>query len=353
MKKNAMIICFSILLLVLLFPSCKQSPDRIYNPKFQKIYKIEPDFHKINEIIRPVDMVVLDDYLVIQNDILPGEDCLFVYDLETLEFLYSFVNCGNGPKEFLAPAMVQNNKGNCLTLLDQASMKLTKYRLTDETAEIANKDRIILDDNRPLQEVYYVNDSILIFSTLDNELKTYHIGNHQIIDTYKFSSNLKQLMDKDYNQCFDQFHFAYNNNKVALGFNFFNTILMGEVGEDGSIGLDETEYSVDSPLERNLYDNRYFYMYTLLSDNYLFAQYVGYMFRDLQPFPLNMNKRKFDMLLEVYSLDKKALCCLDLQHDILRCKIDEKHNKIYTWNMLEDFDNLIIYDYSKIRFGED
>lgn len=348
-----MIRFFSLLWLVLLFSGCRQSADRIYNPDFQNVYKVEPDFHRIDEIMRPVDMIVSDDYLVIQNDILPGEHCLFVYDLETLDFLYSFVHYGNGPEEFLAPAMVQNDKDNFLTLLDQASMKLIKYRLTDETAEIADKNRIILDDNRPLQEVYYVNDSILIFSTLDNELKTYHIGNHQIIDTYKFSSNLKQLMGKDYNQSFDKYHFAYNNNKVSLAFNFFNMILIGEVGEDGSIGLDETEYPVNSPLERSLYDNRYYYMYTLLTDKYLFAQYVGYKFRALQPFPLNMNKRRFDMLLEVYSLDKKALCCLDLQHDVLRCKIDEKHNKIYTWNMLDDFDNLIIYDYSEIRFGED
>lgn len=348
-----MIIFFSILLLVLLFPSCKQSADRIYNTDIQKVYKIEPDFHKINEIIRPIDMIVLDDYLVIQNDILPNEHCLFVYNLETLDFLYSFVNCGNGPEEFLAPALVQNDKENFLTLLDQASMKVIKYKLTDKKAEIINKDRIVLDDNRPLQEVYYVNDSILIFSALDNELKSYSIKNHKIIDTYKFSSNLKHLMNKDYNKSFDHYHFSYNNNKIALVFNFFNKILIGEVREDGSINLDETEYLVDSPLKPSLYDNRYYYMYTLLSDKYLFAQYVGYMFRDLQPFPLNMNKRKFDMLLEVYTLDKKAICCLDLQHDILRCKIDEKHNKIYTWNMLEDFDNLIIYDYSKICFSEE
>ena len=137
-----MIIFFSILLLVLLFPGCKQNADRIYNPEFQKIYKIEPDFHKINEIIRPVDMIVLDDYLVIQNDILPNERCLFVYNLETLDFLYSFVNCGNGPEEFLAPALVQNDKENFLTLLDQASMKVIKYKLTDEKAEIINKDSI-------------------------------------------------------------------------------------------------------------------------------------------------------------------------------------------------------------------
>ena len=119
-----MIIFFSILLLVLLFPGCKQNADRIYNPEFQKIYKIEPDFHKINEIIRPVDMIVLDDYLVIQNDILPNERCLFVYNLETLDFLYSFVNCGNGPEEFLAPALVQNDKENFLTFRRKYSQGL-------------------------------------------------------------------------------------------------------------------------------------------------------------------------------------------------------------------------------------
>jgi len=33
----------------------------------------------------------------------------------------------------------------------------------------------------------------------------------------------------------------------------------------------------------------------------------------------------------------------------LRCKIDEKNKKIYTWNLFEDFDFLLAYDYSIIK----
>ena len=64
---------------------------------------------------------------------------------------------------------------------------------------------------------------------------------------------------------------------------------------------------------------------------------------------MNTGGRKFDMLLEIYDRNQKPIALLDLQHDILRCKIDERNSKIYTWNMLEDFNHLIVYDYSEIK----
>lgn len=35
---------------------------------------------------------------------------------------------------------------------------------------------------------------------------------------------------------------------------------------------------------------------------------------------------------------------LEFDSDILRCTIDEKRKKIYTWNLLKDFDYLLCYD---------
>ena len=156
-------------------------------------------------------------------------------------------------------------------------------------------------------------------------------------------------MSNKYNKSFENFHFSYSEEQIVVGFNFKNKLIWGTVDEEGKITMKEEKLNFEYELNKSLFDNRYYYMYTTLNPNFLFAQYVGYNFRDLQPFPLNTGGRKFDMLLEIYDRNQKPIALLDLQHDILRCKIDERNSKIYTWNMLEDFNHLIVYDYSEIK----
>ena len=51
-----------------------------------------------------------------------------------------------------------------------------------------------------------------------------------------------------------------------------------------------------------------------------------------------------------FSSTGRPLAVLDLQHDILRCKVDGVRKRIFTWNTLEDFDHLFVYDYSGLDF---
>lgn len=340
---------FTVCILCFIISGCSKTKDRVINDIFPNKITLTPKFYEVDEILRPVDMVILDDYLIIQNDIMPNQDCFFVYTLDSLHFLYSFARNGHGPEEFIAPALIQNDKENFLSVFDQASFKLIKYRLSSDSVSIVGKNKILVGDKRPWQEIYYRNDSILIFSTLDNEIQTYDIKKHAILDRFYFTSNLKDLMSNKYNKSFENFHFSYSDEQIVVGFNFKNKLVWGTVDEEGKITMEEEKLNFEYELNKSLFDNRYYYMYTTLNPIFLFAQYVGYNFRDLQPFPLNTGGRKFDMLLEIYDRNQKPIALLDLQHDILRCKIDERNSKIYTWNMLEDFNHLIVYDYSEIK----
>jgi len=337
-----------ILICVVLLASCSESIDRVVNKIFPQELVLAPELYKINEVLKPVDIVVLDDYLIIQNEIIPNADCFFVYTLDSLRFLYSFARNGHGPEEFIAPALVQNDSGNYLSVFDQASFKLIKYEIGKESASLATKCRILTKDKRPWQEIYYRNDSILVFSTLNNRIQTYNMNTKALVDSFSFLSNLKELMEENYNHSFENFHFACYDERLIVGFNFMNKIVGGTIEDNGKIEMEEAEINFEAPLDKSIFNNRYYYMYTTLTSDLAFAQYVGYIFRDLQPFPLNIGRRRFDMLLEVYNSRQDPIAILDLQHNILRCKVDECRRKIYTWNMLEDFDNLMVYDYSML-----
>lgn len=346
MKKLLFPLSFFLLFALL---SCTNTEERITNKTFPVIHELQPQLCKINEVIKPVDMVVLDDFLVVQNEFTPGEKCFFVYSLDSLNFLYSFAHIGRGPEDFIAPALVQNGRDNNLTVFDQASFKLIKYELGRESAHIKEKNRIAMEDKRPWQEIYYRNDSILLYSTLSNQIQSYNLKSNTVSDTLAFSSNLKDLMGDRYNPSFEGFHFSYMDNRIVVGFNFLNKITMGSVTEDGKINVTENQLEFPEALKASLYDNRYYYLYTLMTSDFVFAQYVGYLFREMQPFPLNIGRRRFDMLLEVYDSQRNPICMIDLKHDFLRCKADEKRKKLYTWSMLEDFDYLMVYDYSVVK----
>lgn len=345
MKKAAFIFVLAGIL-----EACSPEVERVVNDRFPATYQLPPSLYPIHEIIKPVDMVVLDDYLVIQNEIVPDEDCFYVYSLDSLRFLYSFARYGQGPEEYIAPALVQNGKGNCLSVFEQASFKMRKFELGKESAVMSGEYGIELEDLRPWQEIYYRNDSILVFSTLDNEIKTYNLNSHGMADTYRFHSDLEDRMGGNYNQSFDSFHFSCEQERLFIAFHFNNLIVQGSVDDAGKIAISDTEIRYNHPLNETLFDNRYYYMYVTSTADLNFAQYAGYSFRRLQPFPLNMGKRKFDMLLEVYSSTGRPLAVLDLQHDILRCKVDGVRKRIFTWNTLEDFDHLFVYDYSGLDF---
>lgn len=339
----------SLILFLIVMLSCADNSKRVVNDVLFDKYEITPTKYKINEIIKPTDIIVLDDYLIVMNELMPKGDIFFVYSLSPFEFLYSFGNKGHGPKDYIAPELIQNPSGNSLSVFDQSSFKLLKYEITKSQESIIEERVVEMKDRRPLQEIYYHSDSIIIFSTLDNKIQSYNLNTNRIIDSFQFETNLKENMGRDYKLSFDGFHFAYNDQNIIVGFYYLNKLVRGEVDNVGHIRMSETVVEYGSIPKISIYDNTLYYMYVYLSSDFIFAQYSGYLFKELQPFPFNLGKRKFDMLLEVYNRKGEPVALIDLQHDFLRCKFDEKNKKIYTWDLFEDFDFLLTYDYSFIK----
>lgn len=338
-----------LILFLLTMLSCVDSSKRVVSESFPSEHKLTPRKYEINEVIKPVDMVVLDDYLVIMTELIPKEHIFFVYSLSSFEFLYSFANKGHGPKDYIAPEFVQNPSGNSLSVFDQATFKLHKYEIGKDQESFINEHVVEIEDSRPLQEIYYHTDSVIIFSTLDHKIQSYDLNTNELIDSFQFETDLKEKMGNDYNSSFDSFHFAYNDRDLVVGFHYLNKLVWGEVDAAGNITMRERVIDYESVPERSLYDNIRYYVYVYLSSDFTFAQYSGRLFRELQPFPLNLGTRRFDMLLEMYDRKGNPVALIDLQQDFLRCKIDEKNKKIYTWNFFEDFDHLLVYDYSAIK----
>jgi hypothetical protein len=299
----------------------------------------------VKEVLHPVDMVILDDYVVFQNEYMSGENCFFVYSLDGMNFCYAFGLLGKGPGEFIAPRMVWRNEGNILSIYDSAYDKIVKYDISQQKAEQTDEIRITTI-YYPTQSISYVDDStllLLVQTNLDVKLYSYNIQSNAMIDTLSFETNFREEMGNKYNSTFDMFYFSNIGRKFVITFNFINEAIVGTLDEDGKFL--KTNYNVPHPkLNEKLIDNIAYYFFPVSTADYIYAQYYGKSFKYMQPFPFNIEGRSFDFLIEVYDWQKKPIRLLHLDSDILRFCINEKTNKLYAWNPLEDFDYLLEYD---------
>lgn len=298
----------------------------------------------IDEVLRPVDMILTDDYYVIQNDIMDNMDMFFVYDRESLRFLYSFMQRGLGPDETLAPALVQNSINNQIMIIDQANGRLLTFMLAGAGVSKVSEDLIERQDKSPLQEVYLCGDSVLIYNTIENEIQTYSLKTHQIIDSFSFRNNLKSDLGQDYNKNYDSFHFSVLGNRIGVAFRYIDKLSVGQLTEDFRIVMEEPSFMVGKKIDTRRFKQIIYYPYIELTENGFMAQFAGYELLKMQPFPLNMGKREFKFDIEVYDKTGEPRKILKMEEDILRCKYDAKNHRLFTWNPLEDFDSILFYN---------
>ena len=76
--------------------------------------------------------------------------------------------------------------------------------------------------------------------------------------------------------------------------------------------------------------------------------YLGLEATILQPFPINMKGRHFDFYIEVYDWNLAPVARLKFDNDLIKLCIDEERHKIYTWNPMKDFDNILVYSIDNI-----
>lgn len=111
--------------------SCDNSRDKESNiAKFQQKVEIKPSVTYIDNASKQLDLVLMDKYYVVQNDVEAHQKQLSVYDKVTNKYLYGFAIKGHGKNETMAMDMVQNPNGDTLEIIDQAKYKILKYKVT-------------------------------------------------------------------------------------------------------------------------------------------------------------------------------------------------------------------------------
>ena len=330
--------------------SCSDDIQRVYKNEFPQKIKLTAKKISIDEIVRPVEIVVHNEFLIIQNDQIPNMPCFYVYSIDSLTFLYSFGFLGGSEEEYVAPLISRDDGNDLFSVFDQRTRYLKRYKITKNEPIMISNEKINEKTNYPFQEMSFVNDSIFLYLSVDNKIMSYNLKNESIVDTIVFETSIKDKLNLNYKQSLDFFHFSISKNKIVTGHNFIDILTLNECSGDGkfkkhtiSLTNENIQY-----FHTKLYDNTYFYAFVETTDKLIFAQYSGYRFKLLQPFPLNLSKRHLDFLYEVYNWDLTPKALIELDNDFYRCTIDKYRNKLYTWNPLEDFDYLYVYDYSEI-----
>ena len=336
------------------FSCSDNSSIRKMNDVFSDDVKLVAEKMPVKEVLNPGNIVKLKDYLIVQNEYISGEDCFYVYSLVKMKFCFSFGRLGQADGEFIAPRIVQNNTGNSLSIFDSARDKIFVYDVSDTKPQLVN-ERKMIDIQYPTQEISYVNDSIILFQTIGpigNKLYSYNLNTNFILDTLEFDSGLKDVMDSKYNPNFDFYNLTNVGRKFVVGFNYINEFKVGELDDDYKFQVHEgaklTNYGLAPTNPDKLYKNYFYYMFPSATSELLFLPYLGQEATVLQPFPINLKGRHFDFYIEVYDWSLNPVARLKFDNDLIKLCVDEERHKIYTWNPVEDFDNILVYSIENI-----
>lgn len=340
---------FKLIIGLVLLSACNNGEMRVGKKEFPKHIVLTATKIKIEQVIKPMSLAIHGDFLIIQNERIPEAPCFYVYALDSLEYLFSFGSLGGSEEEFVAPRIIFQDKDNALfSVFDQRTRDVKMYDITDKGASLKiGNIKVNEPTGYPLQELAFLNDSILLYLTVDNYLVSYNITGGNIIDSTSFETGLESILGDKYNQSIDFFHFFNHNNKIVMGHNFIDKLSLNECADDGIFKHKLLSLKGNKPynITNKLYENVCQYTYVNSTSDWIFAQYSGYKFKALQPFPINMGKRHFDFLMEVYDWDLNPKAQLEFDNDILRFVIDEDRKRIITWDPLKDFDYLLIYNY--------
>jgi hypothetical protein len=258
---------------------------------------------------------------------------------------------GSGRDEFIAPLITRSEETPYFYVFDQIKRKLQGYSLSDTGAQLVT-EKIIQEDSRfPFQKISFISDSIFLFLTVNNEVISYNINRDMMIDTLAFTSDIKDKVHGVYNKSLDGFQFANAGTKIITGHKYINKITTNTCNAEGFFENKNISLSayIRDYMDPDLDDNMCYYMPIESTSDFIFAEYYGYPSKRLQPFPINIEGQKLDVIVEVYdwNLDKKAILEFD-SNGIIFFIIDEKSRKIYTWDLLKDFDYLLCYDISEL-----
>lgn len=294
----------------------------------------------ISEVLKPIDMVLSNNYLCLLHEEESDGEQIYVFDAENLKFLYKFAKRGNGPEETLALDLVKTISGDSIELIDQANYKKLTYILTPGGAEPVRTKYLDLPQLGPLQETYRINDSIMIFNTNNCDLLTYNEQSDTIVDQVNIADLIEDIPTENIKKL-GSFNFSIAGKDIFVGLRFFDDIFKIELDDNFKFIRDDNISVSSLGIEtEDILDNYGYYSFLNAGNNHVLAQYYGYKLKELQPFPKNLKGRnlKYDLILLDTGLT--PLHKYQTNINILRAYLDENRNRIYFWDAMEDFDKL-------------
>lgn len=331
---------FLLVCIMLLLNACTNTNNQVSNAsRFSSNQVLTPTITYIDGCSKQLDLVLLDKFYVVQNDVEGGQKQLSVYERSTNRYLYAFAVKGHGPNEVIALDMLQNPHGDTLEIIDQAKYKVFKYLLRNDKATLIGVNNLKMKAAGPLQEIYRHNDSILVFNTLDGRLQTYNDKKCASVFIYDFRDSLG--IDAKHRDLVD-YNFAYFNQQLCIGFRHMNCLLKGRVKDDGTIVVHDIE-KVKGMINSASKD-MFYYSYLSMNNKYILAQFMGYELGFISKMR-SYKDASFKFELEIYNSNLEPIKHITSRKDILRCKLDVSKSSFYSWNLLDSKENILSFDF--------
>lgn len=346
MRKNYIIIHkLTAILLFLSLHSCKEKKSTDINASlFVNQEELAAKSVKIGQDLTPIDIICTSNFLLVQDVNSNDQDWFYCFDLKSRELLYTLFPKGTEHNEFIAPAIVQNPKGDTIKIIDQFSFKICDYALTKDSAYCITSDKLNTENNGPLQEMYLHNDSILLFYDLDNRIITYNLDKKNTIDEFSFSSDLEEKLGSNYNPVYDSFHIGYYGGMVAVGFHFANKLIRGYIDANNHIIMDSDHVDIDISSPKNVMDNNIYYTYIDIDKYVIYTQYAGFQYEEFGIALSNNGKDYRSPLFEVYDKNLSPIALYRPDKRFLRCKYSRRHRRFYIINPTTETKELFYYE---------
>ena len=317
---------------------------------FLEIRNLKAEVIRYDELLLANNIILLDDYMILQNGADKVDCFYYVYSYPDIKFLYSFALCGRGADEYMMPSIIKNVSGNRLEFKDHFRDIIAEYIVADSCAYLIDTTYFKSPDERFFWEINRLSDSLVL-----TKHQSHNDGNTELWDINKGScldvvnntfSHLKKNMGKEYFSIYDDYMLSCNGNKFAIAYYMLDRLELGQIKE-GKIQKncfigentvpDFYRYGYNEKKDFNIDRNIIYYENLYVTNEAVYALYSNKR--------LDVTEREHSNIIEKYSWSGDPLMRYELDYPLAYFVVDERTHSIYGIN--PSIDNVILkYDIS-------
>lgn len=312
---------------------------------------LKAEYVDISELLQINNIIMLEDYLVLQNASEAVDDFFFVYSYPGMDFLYSFAKRGRGPGEYMMPGLIRNMEGNNLGLRDHATDILAFYEITESGAVLTGDSRFSSPDNdRFFWEINSMGDSMFLVKHQGYKRGATELWNYirgcmvdSIPNTF---DRLPKKLGRNYYTIFDDYMISACGKHFAIAYFMIDRIETGEITDGkiiriSDIGASDTPdfylYGKNETDDFNIDKNIVYYENLYAGEKSIYALYSHDR--------LDNTEKNHSRQIEIYSWDGEPMMRLHLEHPVAYFTVDEDTRTIYGVNPELFPDRLLVYKY--------